>query len=172
MKTKAEYRCAVYRSPVGPIWLLAGEKGLMALGLNVQFDEFKKRYQDRAPGQWETVNPDQGGVLKEATDVLQKYFHEGALLTSDLQLDLEGTSFQRKVWKALQHIPQGSTASYSEIARKIKSPGAARAVGTACGANPIPLFIPCHRVIGSNGSLCGFGGGLPIKKHLLALEAS
>jgi O-6-methylguanine DNA methyltransferase len=81
-----------------------------------------------------------------------------------------GTDFQRRVWRALQKIPRGQTRSYGWVARKIGRPKAARAVGTACGANPVPIIIPCHRVIASDGSLGGFGGGLPLKRRLLALE--
>jgi methylated-DNA-[protein]-cysteine S-methyltransferase len=83
-----------------------------------------------------------------------------------------GTPFQRKVWRALQSIPRGQTRSYAWIARKIGNPGAARAVGTACGANPVPILVPCHRAIASDGSLGGFGGGLAMKKRLLRLEGA
>ena len=82
----------------------------------------------------------------------------------------EGTPFQRRVWDALLEIPYGETTSYGEIARRIGQPQASRAVGLANGSNPLPIIIPCHRVIGSNGSLTGYGGGLPIKQQLLALE--
>jgi len=86
-------------------------------------------------------------------------------------LDLQtGTEFQREVWKALRGIPPGGTASYLEIARKLGRPKAARAVGQACGANPIPVLIPCHRVLASNGGLGGFSGGLDWKRRLLAIE--
>jgi methylated-DNA-[protein]-cysteine S-methyltransferase len=81
-----------------------------------------------------------------------------------------GTAFQRKVWRALTKIPYGQTRSYAWVARAIGAPKALRAVGTACGANPVPLIIPCHRVIASDGSLGGFGGGLRLKRRLLRLE--
>ena len=87
-----------------------------------------------------------------------------------LDLHLQGTPFQMKVWQALREIPYGRTASYGEIARKIGSPGASRAVGGANHRNPLPIVIPCHRVIGANGRLVGFGGGLEIKEALLRLE--
>lgn len=81
-----------------------------------------------------------------------------------------GTSFQQKVWRALTKIPFGQTRSYAWVAQKIGKPKASRAVGAACGANPVPVVIPCHRVVASDGSLGGFGGGLPMKRRLLAVE--
>ena len=88
----------------------------------------------------------------------------------ELPLDPRGSDFQREVWRAVESIPYGATATYSEIANRIGKPSAVRAVGAANGANPIPLVIPCHRVLGSDGSLTGYGGGLPLKEWLLALE--
>ncbi len=90
----------------------------------------------------------------------------------DLPLDLHGTPFQREVWNELLHVPYGKTVSYSEIAARIGRPKAARAVGAAVGSNPVPIIIPCHRVIGKDGSLVGFGGGLDLKQRLLALEGT
>jgi O-6-methylguanine DNA methyltransferase len=87
-----------------------------------------------------------------------------------LQLQMTGTKFQQAVWKELLKIPAGTTISYAEMARRIKNPKAVRAVGTACGANPVPLLVPCHRVISSSGGLGGFGGGLPLKQKLLEAE--
>jgi len=95
---------------------------------------------------------------------------EGKRRVFELPLHLEGSEFQKEVWEAISNIPYGRTASYGEIARLIGKPGASRAVGAASGANPIPIVIPCHRVIGANGSLTGFGGGLALKRRLLALE--
>jgi O-6-methylguanine DNA methyltransferase len=89
---------------------------------------------------------------------------------NDVQLQLTGTPFQQAVWKQLLKIPSGKTLSYAEVAKRIKRPKAIRAVGTACGANPIPIVVPCHRVVASNGKLGGFGGGLPLKKILLQSE--
>jgi methylated-DNA-[protein]-cysteine S-methyltransferase len=83
-----------------------------------------------------------------------------------------GTAFQQSVWRALKKIPRGETRSYGWVAQQIGKPGSSRAVGAACGANPIPVIIPCHRVIASDGSIGGFGGGLPMKRRLLALECS
>jgi methylated-DNA-[protein]-cysteine S-methyltransferase len=100
---------------------------------------------------------------------LAEYF-AGERREFDLELAPEGTPFERSVWEALRTIPFGETRSYGEIAAAIGHPGAARAVGRANGANPIPIVVPCHRVIGSNGSLTGFGGGLENKSRLLELE--
>ena len=107
--------------------------------------------------------------MREALRQLRAYF-AGDLEGFDLQLAPDGTPFQQKVWKALCKIPYGETISYGELAKRIGNPNASRAVGLANGSNPIPIIIPCHRVIGSNGKLTGYGGGLPIKEKLLALE--
>ena len=100
---------------------------------------------------------------------LRAYF-AGELETFDLTLAPEGTPFQQRVWDELCKIAYGETISYGELAKRIGNPNASRAVGLANGSNPIPIVIPCHRVIGSNGKLTGYGGGLPIKGKLLALE--
>ncbi len=100
---------------------------------------------------------------------LRVYF-AGELKEFDLPLAPDGTPFQQKVWRELCKIPYGETISYGELARRIDNPNASRAVGLANGSNPIPIIIPCHRVIGSNGKLTGYGGGLPIKEKLIALE--
>jgi methylated-DNA-[protein]-cysteine S-methyltransferase len=108
-------------------------------------------------------------LLLEAKCQLEAYFH-GDLREFQLPLDFEGTDFQKRVWRQLQTIPYGQTRSYSQIAQAIGSPQAIRAVGAANGANPIAIVVPCHRVIGANGKLVGYGGGLPLKKKLLELE--
>ncbi len=97
-------------------------------------------------------------------------FLEGKRRRFELELDLRATPFQRRVYQELLRIPYGETRSYADVARAIGRPRAVRAVGAANGANPIPLVVPCHRVIASDGHLGGFGGGLPLKKHLLAME--
>jgi methylated-DNA-[protein]-cysteine S-methyltransferase len=111
------------------------------------------------------------GVVAEAAQQLTEYF-SGARTEFNLPLDPEGTEFQRAVWRRLQEIPYGESVAYGELARRLGNPKASRAVGAANGANPIPIVIPCHRVIGANGKLTGFGGGLPVKKALLSLEAN
>jgi methylated-DNA-[protein]-cysteine S-methyltransferase len=108
-------------------------------------------------------------AFPEAVRQLQAYF-AGELTRFDLPLRMEGTEFQRQVWGALVEIPYGETASYGEIAGRIGKPGAARAVGLANGHNPVGIIVPCHRVIGANGSLTGYGGGLDRKQTLLQLE--
>ncbi|CAN5806008.1 methylated-DNA--protein-cysteine methyltransferase [soil metagenome] len=108
-------------------------------------------------------------AFPDAVDQLNAYF-AGELEEFDLPLEFHGTEFQRRVWTALQTIPYGETRSYGEIAEQIGSPTASRAVGLANGHNPIAVIVPCHRVIGANGSLTGFGGGLDRKRALLALE--
>jgi methylated-DNA-[protein]-cysteine S-methyltransferase len=105
-------------------------------------------------------------VQKQVTE-----YGQGKRREFDLELDAEGPDFDRKVWKALLKIPFGTTTSYGAIAKALGSPGAARAVGAANGANPIALIVPCHRVIGADGSLTGYGGGLPLKRKLLEHEA-
>jgi methylated-DNA-[protein]-cysteine S-methyltransferase len=110
------------------------------------------------------------GAIEETARQLREYF-AGRRREFELPLAPEGTKFQKSVWRELQGIPYGRTISYGELARRVGNPKASRAVGAANGANPIPIVIPCHRVIGANGKLTGFGGGLPIKEKLLDLES-
>ena len=127
------------------------------------------------PRRGKPVKPEPGwqqsprGPVGEAIRQLREYF--AAKRTGfDLPLAPEGTVFQRAVWRQLQEIPYGETISYGELARRVGNPKASRAVGSANGANPLPIVIPCHRVIAGDGTLGGFGGGLPTKQSLLALE--
>lgn len=148
------------QSPVGTI-TLAGSDGRIR---HLRMDD--QTYEPSHDG-WE---PDET-AFPEAVDQLTAYF-AGDLQEFDLELDLIGTEFQRRVWGALLTIPYGETRSYGEIAMQIGSPGASRAVGLANGHNPVGIIVPCHRVIGANGSLTGYGGGLDRKKLLLNLEKS
>jgi methylated-DNA-[protein]-cysteine S-methyltransferase len=107
--------------------------------------------------------------MRQAADELRRYF-AGERVQFSCPLDLHGTPFQLAVWQELQHIPYGETRSYGDIAHAIGRPTASRAVGAANGANPVAIIVPCHRVIGSKGTLTGYGGGLPTKAWLLALE--
>jgi methylated-DNA-[protein]-cysteine S-methyltransferase len=122
-----------------------------------------------------TVTPEpewresQRGPVGEAARQLREYF-AGKRARFDLPFAPEGTVFQRTVWRQLQEIPYGETISYGELARRVGNPKASRAVGSANGANPLPIVIPCHRVIAGDGALGGFGGGLPTKHTLIALE--
>lgn len=148
------------QSPVGTI-TLAGHDGRIR---HLRMDD--QTYEPSHDG-WE---PDET-AFPEAVDQLTAYF-AGDLQEFDLELDLIGTEFQRRVWGALLTIPYGETRSYGEIALQVGSPGASRAVGLANGHNPVGIIVPCHRVIGANGSLTGYGGGLDRKKLLLDLERS
>ena len=116
-------------------------------------------------------SPARHPVAIETERQLRAYF-AGQLRRFDLPLDLRGTPFQLSVWRELERIPYGETRSYSQIAAAIGAPQAVRAVGAANGSNPIPIVVPCHRVIGASGKLVGYGGGLPLKKRLLALEGT
>jgi methylated-DNA-[protein]-cysteine S-methyltransferase len=115
------------------------------------------------------VRCDDHPIFRETVRQLDAYFARD-LREFDVPLILKGTPFQVRAWRALQLIPYGTTRSYAEQARAIGAPDAVRAVGAANGRNPIPIVVPCHRVIGSNGKLTGFGGGLPLKQWLLDLE--
>jgi methylated-DNA-[protein]-cysteine S-methyltransferase len=121
------------------------------------------------PGNVDGVRDDD--AIADVAAQLGEYFR-GERRAFDLPLAPRGTEFQLACWRALQRIPYGETRSYSQIAREIGRPAAVRAVGAANGANPIPIVIPCHRVVGSNGSLTGFGGGIETKRWLLALEST
>lgn len=147
-------------SPVGPLLLAGDERGLHRV-------YFMNGRRPKSPDpEWtEDKKP-----FKEVLRQLRAYF-DGKLKDFDLPLVLHGTEFQLRVWRRLQRIPYGETTSYGAIARELGNPEASRAVGLANGSNPIPIIVPCHRVIGSNGHLTGFGGGLPIKEKLLALES-
>ena len=114
---------------------------------------------------------DNNPLIREAVRQLRAYF-ERRLRRFDLPLDLLGTDFQKRVWQQLVTIPYGETRSYAQIAAAIGSFRAVRAAGAANGANPVPIVVPCHRVIGASGKLVGYGGGLPLKKRLLELEGA
>ena len=146
-------------SPIGPLLIAGDSAGLRRI-------EFPRRGKPVKPSAGWEKSPRE---LREVTKQLKVYF-AGKRTRFDLKLAPEGTEFQRAVWKALQTIPYGKTISYGELADKIGNPKAVRAVGGANGKNPIPIIIPCHRVIGADGSLTGFGGGLPTKVALLSLE--
>lgn len=118
------------------------------------------------------LRDESSALLDDAAAQLDAYF-AGELLEFDVPIDLDGTEFQRQCWLALASIPYGQTVSYGEQARRLGlGPDAARAVGAANGQNPLPLVLPCHRVIGADGSLTGFGGGLHLKRFLLELEGA
>jgi methylated-DNA-[protein]-cysteine S-methyltransferase len=113
----------------------------------------------------------ESALLKEAADQLKRYL-TGELKSFSLPFRLDGTPFMKEVWQWLCKIPYGETRTYKQVAEQIGRPKAARAVGLACNRNPLPIFIPCHRVIGSNGTLTGYRGGIDMKERLLCLEAN
>jgi methylated-DNA-[protein]-cysteine S-methyltransferase len=151
----------VMKSPVGDITLVADKDSLCAIC-------FPNQKPDRVKFP-DLVKKDSHWVLKSAVKQLKAYF-SGKNVKFDLPLRPVGTEFQEQVWKALGSIGYGKTVSYSDIARRIGRPKAVRAVGAAIGKNPLSIMIPCHRVIGSNGKLAGFAGGLSTKEFLLNLE--
>ena len=148
----------VVASPVGKLRLVASEKGLVAIDVrnNAKYVETAK-------------NPSAQAILIKTQKQLEQYF-AGKRTSFDVALDLVGTEFQVQAWRALCRIPFGKTISYGQQAAIIKKPKAFRAVGSANGKNPIPIIVPCHRVVAGDGSLGGYSLGLKMKKQLLALE--
>jgi methylated-DNA-[protein]-cysteine S-methyltransferase len=146
-------------SPVGPLRLFASGQSLR------QIDFMAGRNPALPDASWREDRALFGNIIRQ----LEAYF-AGELESFDLPLHPKGTAFQVRVWRQLCEIPYGETISYGELARRIGNPNASRAVGLANGANPIPIVIPCHRVIGTSGKLVGYGGGLEVKEKLLALE--
>jgi methylated-DNA-[protein]-cysteine S-methyltransferase len=150
------------QSPVGPLKLIASDEGLVA----IQWENEKARSAKR----WShAIENARHPILLGAEEQLGRYF-SGKLKRFHLKLDVIGTDFQKQVWKTLQTIPFGDTVSYGELARRLRKPSASRAVGGANGRNPIPIVVPCHRVIGASGKLTGFAGGVERKALLLELE--
>ena len=163
-----------FMSPVGPLFLAASERGLVAL----EFDA-------RRPGQ-ATIRPNPRDLraeskvvrFEESTGAMRVYVREleeyfaGTRREFGFALDLRGTDFQRACWRALLGIPYGETRTYADIARAVGRPQGFRAVGMANNRNPVAIVVPCHRVIASDGTLCGYGGGLEVKRKLLELEGA
>lgn len=160
---------SVISSPIGGLLVAATGAGVCFLEFGADDDSVAKfrKWADRHLAGNSPVRDD--SALQDVTKQLDEYF-AGLRTRFDLELDLRGTEFQRSVWLELTHIPYGEVRSYKQIAEAIGMPKAVRAVGGANNRNPLPIIVPCHRVIGSNGSLVGYGGGLSIKEHLLALE--
>ena len=153
--------CRRIDSPVGPLMLAAGDDGLR----HIEFRE------NRHPANRSDWHGGDSPVLQDAEAQLREYF-AGERRAFDLPLAPRGTPFQLQVWQALAGIPYGSTVSYAQLAQAVGNPEAMRAVGAANGRNPLPIVLPCHRVIGADGALVGFGGGLPVKQQLLRLEGA
>lgn len=151
-------RCeSLIGSPIGPLLLVASDEALTRIDFVPAGSTCGAEHRKRSP------------ILALAKRELDEYFR-GKLREFSVPLAPEGTAFQRDVWNALLALPYGATTSYGELAHRIGRPAAVRAVGAANGANPIPIVIPCHRVIGRDGSLTGYGGGIAIKQFLLRLE--
>ena len=142
-----------------PLRMVASDSAIRAVDFHLNYPVAGAERKDSHP------------LLKETVRQLRAYF-AGDLRVFDLPLELLGTDFQKRVWHELETIPYGETRSYMQVATAIRAPHAVRAVGAANGANPIPIIVPCHRVIGSSGKLTGYGGGLPLKKRLLELEGA
>lgn len=158
----------VVYSPVGPLAIVADQKGAMRmLSFDGDGERWRKDFAQNFPGAKLVRKRDPFGHASTLAD----YFAGDMEALDRIPVIFGGTPFQNKVWKALRRIPVGKTLSYGALAKKIGAPNAMRAVGLANGANPVAVVVPCHRVIGSNGSLTGFGGGLPRKKWLLEHEA-
>jgi methylated-DNA-[protein]-cysteine S-methyltransferase len=159
---------AAFASPLGPLALVASPEGLCAVGFDCDWArvvvELERRF---------------GAVVLEPTEdpagavsALRRYFDGDVRAIEAIPVDTGGTPFQQQVWHTLRRIPAGQTWSYADMAAAIGRPSATRAVGAANGANPVGVVLPCHRVIGSNGSLTGYGGGLPRKVWLLRHEGA
>lgn len=150
-------RYTILDTPIGNLVLAGDEAGLR----HILFAA------DAVPPGWVFDRASHAAARRQ----LGEYF-AGARRAFELPLAPAGTPFQQRVWRALMEIPYGRTESYGALAQRLGQPGAARAVGLANNRNPLPIVIPCHRVIGADGSLTGYGGGLPVKQHLLALEGA
>lgn len=149
-------------APVGRLLIAGTDAGLWLI-------EFERpRHPEPRVAEWEAGDT---ALLRETRKQLAAYF-AGRLRTFDLPIAARGTAFQQRVWHSLREIPYGATRSYADIARRIGKPNATRAVGAANGRNPVPIVVPCHRVLGSDGSLTGFGGGIDTKRFLLRLEGA
>ncbi|HEX4784847.1 MAG TPA: methylated-DNA--[protein]-cysteine S-methyltransferase [Candidatus Sulfotelmatobacter sp.] len=165
-------------SPVGPLFLAASTAGLVAL----EFDARRPSQQTIRPNprdlRAESERREPRFQFEESSQALQPYVQQmeeyfaGQRREFTFPLDLRGTDFQRACWRALLAIPYGETRTYADIARAVGRPQGFRAVGMANNRNPVAIVVPCHRVIASDGTLCGYGGGLEIKRHLLELEGA
>lgn len=153
--------CRRIDSPVGPLMLAADDTGLRHI-------EFRDNRHPADRSNWHGGEHD---VLRATEAQLREYF-AGQRPSFDLPLSPLGTDFQLRVWRALAGIPYGETISYAQLARQLGVPNGTRAVGAANGRNPLPIVLPCHRVIGADGGLTGFGGGLPTKELLLRMEGA
>jgi methylated-DNA-[protein]-cysteine S-methyltransferase len=162
MKTRSTLVCTRFESPLGTMLLAATAKGLAGVW-------FVGQKHGPDPSAW--IEDPAHAVLRQAIAQLKEYF-AGTRTHFELPLDMQGTAFQQNVWRALLAIPSGRTTSYGEISRSLGRPQAARAVGAAVGRNPVSIVVPCHRVLGTSGTLTGYAGGLERKSALLRLEGA
>jgi O-6-methylguanine DNA methyltransferase len=172
------FHCTTMQSLIGPLFLAASAQGLVAL----EFDARLPGQQSIRPNprhlRRESENEKKRSKFEDSPSLLRPYVSEmeeyfaGKRREFTFPLDLRGTDFQKACWRALLAIPYGETRSYADIARAVGKPNAFRAVGMANNRNPIAIVVPCHRVIASDGTLCGYGGGLDVKRKLLELEGA
>ncbi len=166
--------CTTMHSAIGPLFLAASAQGLVAL----EFDARLPGQQSIRPNPRDLREENKAFKFEDSARHMQPYVNEleeyfaGNRREFTFPLDLRGTDFQRACWRALQAIPYGETRTYADIARAVGKPNAFRAVGMANNRNPIAIVVPCHRVIASDGTLCGYGGGLDVKRKLLELEGA
>lgn len=168
---KDEWAATRTKTPIGSLWLIAREDRLWGAELEPRFDALAARMSstgiDLPPGR---ARDGKRPVLVQATRAIAQYFQGRTDTLRGVPLDLQGTPFQRAVWRCVRKIRPGRTITYGALAERVGMSGAFRAVGAANGANPIVLFVPCHRVVAGNGSLRGYGAGLPAKSWLLRHE--
>ncbi len=155
-------------TPLGPVFVARSDRGIRALflGAETSLEARRDRVRKLAP---DAAWIDDDAAIQPVVERLAAWL-EGGLACDDLPVDLRGTPFQVRVWNALREIPMGSTWTYGELAKALGQPNAARAVGAACGANPVAILVPCHRVVGSDGSLVNYRWGLEFKRALLDVE--
>jgi methylated-DNA-[protein]-cysteine S-methyltransferase len=164
MGDKMDYNYSIIETPLGNLSILADNESLKILKFSDSLQSFEKKFP------MPKILRKKNLVLQNAEKQIQEYFRKERKIF-DIPLDISlGTTFQQTVWNSLIDIGYGSLASYADIARKINHPNAYRAVGNANNSNPISIIIPCHRVVGSNGNLSGYGGGIDKKKFLIDLE--
>jgi len=166
MKKEADLFYEVFESPLGPLWMVSGREGLSYLLWHRSESGMRAEIQSRAG----RLPQKQTRHTASWRADLKRYFSGQEVLFRGEIAFLEGTSFQQAVWRSLLHIPYGQVTSYRSIADQINKPGASRAVGNACGKNPLPIVVPCHRVLRQDGRLGGYTGGVEIKTRLLKIE--
>jgi O-6-methylguanine DNA methyltransferase len=157
-----------WTSPLAPLLLITDDDGLLRA---LEFADLESRMSRLLREHYGTYTLQDGAAPASLTRALEAYFNGELDALDEVETATGGTAFQREVWRALRRIPAGTTTSYGQLAARLGRAGSARAVGAANGANPIPIIVPCHRVIGANGTLTGFASGLPRKRWLLEHEA-